>query len=69
MRKANMTETAKRQYLIRVTGDPYLALLGAVIEQARNEGDLEAIEEWKDCIDFHTLQADWLQDKEHGIRI
>ena len=70
MRKQD--ETAKRQYMIRVSGDPYVALMSAVIESARNDGDFEAIEEWKELLfgdKGNPLQAEWLQDREHGIRI
>ena len=70
MRKQD--ETAKRQYMIRVSGDPYVALMGAVIESARNDGDYEAIEEWKELLfgdKGNPLQADYLNDREHGIKI
>ena len=74
MRKAN--------YNTRVNGNPYVALMGAIVAQAREDANntsrsdadrqdaLKGIEEWRNEMEISlTLSDDYLNDRLHGTRI
>ena len=74
MRKAN--------YNTRVNGNPYIALMGAIVAQAREDANntsrsdadrqdaLKGIEEWRNEMEISlSLSDDYLNDRMHGTRI
>ena len=74
MRKAN--------YNTRVNGNPYVALMGAIVAQAREDANntsrsdadrqdaLKGIDEWKTEMEISvSLSDDYLNDRMHGTRI
>lgn len=71
-----------KNYNIRLEGNPYIALLGAIVQQARDDANnmsrsdadrqdaLKGIEEWKTEMEISvSLSDDYLNDREHGVRI
>lgn len=71
-----------KNYNIRLEGNPYIALMGAIITQAREDASntnrpeadrqdaLKGIEEWRNEMEISlTLSDDYLNDRMHGTRI
>lgn len=71
-----------RNYNIRLEGNPYIALMGAIVAQAREDANntsrsdadrqdaLKGIEEWRNEMEISlTLSDDYLNDRMHGTRI
>ena len=74
----------KKEYDVRVEGNPWVSLLSAVIMQARAdatgarasliageaEDALRGIEEWREMMEIEVSLSDtYLHDREHGIKI
>ena len=71
-----------RNYNIRLEGNPYIALMGAIVVQAREDANnmnrpetdrqdaLKGIEEWRNEMEISlTLSDNYLNDRMHGTRI